>query len=117
MTGPIFQTRKRAAFVTDVLDGNHPGCAGCGLSPVVIATNPNKSVTFENKLILTEGVMFLEHPVLINPCCRGHSLKARAESDPGIPTTPDDGLITIEGKKVIHIGDVTQCLSKIIEFV
>jgi hypothetical protein len=115
MTELTFQTRRQAALITDALDGNHPGCAGCGISVVNVATNPNRSVTFEGKLVLTEGVMFIEHPVLINPCCRGHSLKAKAESDPLIPFTPDDGKITIEGKKIIHVGDVTECLSKIIK--
>lgn len=115
MTELTFRTRKQAALITDALDGNHPGCGGCGVSPVLIATNPNKKVTFEGKLILTDGVMFLEHTNLANPCCRGHMLKAVAESDPTIPSTPDDGKITIEGKKIVHVGDVTQCLSKIIK--
>jgi len=115
MTELTFQTRRQAALITDALDGNHPGCAGCGISLVNVATNPNKSVTFEGKLVLTEGVMFNQHPILINLCCNGHNLKAKAESDPSTPFAPDDGKITIEGKKIIHIGDVTECLSKIIE--
>lgn len=116
----MFLIRKPVALVTDQIDGIHQGgCVACGPSLPMISTNPNSTVRYEGKLILTAGVKFENHP---SPgefgCCYlpvEHDRTALPESDPTIVSSPDDGLIKIEGKIPIHIGDIVACGPKIIK--
>jgi hypothetical protein len=106
--------RQRFALETDLLSGNHTGCSGCGVSLPIVATNLNRFVKYEGKLILVEGVQFLEHPNQGQPCCVGHTKVAKAESSPPKGTYPTDNKIKINGIAPVRIGDVTICNSSII---
>ena len=106
--------RQRFALQTDLLSGDHTGCSGCGPSLAIMTTNLNTTVKYEGKLILVEGVQFLEHPNLSNPCCVGHVKVARAESSPPRGTYPTDNKIKINGIVPVRLGDITACNSSII---
>lgn len=113
--------RGRLAVITDVADanthippGNAVGCTNCGMSTVTFT--PNTTVTYEGKLLLTEGTIFSPHtsPGTLG-CGVGHNTLAVPLSDPTKSPTLNDNLIKINGLPPIHVGDLLTCGAKIVE--
>jgi hypothetical protein len=116
----MFIGRDRLALETDLADANihYPpgagvGCDGCGIS--VLAFNPNTLVTYEGVKVLIAGSTYSPHP---SPGPRGcglsHVTLALPISDPMVPVTVDDPLVTVEGVLPIRLGDILACGSRII---
>ena len=113
--------RGRIAVITDIADadyhvppGNGVGCTNCGISTV--AFNPNFTVTYEGKFLLTEGTVFTPHTSPGRTACGiGHDTAAIPLSDLSVAPTTNDGLIKINGLLPIHVGDILTCGAKIVE--
>lgn len=117
----VIPGRSRVAFQIDVADANihYPpgtgtGCTNCGISTVLF--NPNTTVTFEGKLLLTAGTIFSPHTSPGTLACGvGHNTVAIPLSDPTKPPSPNDPFIKVNNLLPIHAGDILTCGAKILE--
>jgi len=113
----MFRNRQRFVLETDLCSGVHEmSCFTCGPSNPLQSLG-NDMVRFEGRLILVDQDPFMPHPnVGSDPlnCCVGHATLGDAESNPVFGSFVDDGLIRVNGRVPLHIGDFTQCRSTII---
>lgn len=123
--------RLRAAYTTDIVDASKHlaarsplvstrlNCSESDEGESTFVENPNNLnlVTFEGKTILLEGSKASPHAPG-TPCT--HSLHTPSDYEVVALSNPDklpnvnDDLITIQGVKIICIGDLLKCGSPII---
>ena len=123
--------RLRAAYTTDLVDASRHisarsplvstrlNCSGSDEGQSTFVENPNNLgiVTFENKTILLEGTKASIHSPG-TPCT--HSLHVPSDyvalplSNPDKQSNENDDLITIQGVKIICVGDLLVCGAPII---